>query len=691
MPRLFDPPTPWTGAGTGHLPYRGTDSVSLKPDFSLNGSNIANGLTGKSQAQTFNYLVDNNDASNPLELDFSGLRTKVTARNKEGVAVQRLVSFNPFKLYLDDGDVDFNQIQFSPATKNVSISAPKVTIQHTSADSNPQATWPFTFYPGSQDSRTLTYPTSDTASYNTTNGSSTSNSSSKELSYGVTRTQTESLEIGADGLGKAGIQDSKAVQSGWSNAWTSMNEVSFSKSSGKSSTNAVTSSITLMPGTAKLNPKNNSYIYTAEVEQPDGSFVSKSFGLVPALNYVAHIYRTISTLKSNLSGAYNINGGVGTLTDSVKGVSVSPSVQQALLAAKNAGYKSWEHMDLSGFDFQNSDKFGVDFTGTATGSSRIATSFLVKYAEASQANNAQSSVQANDNAQSSGQSKDNLPLHNQKFDLKDFDSTELDGLGVYHAFHEKSTGQKSVTGTGYEDLVHASSLGTHHFSKFKASMLHGNDAADTFNLAKKYSGNHISAFGGDDVVQAASSQTVDLGSGNDRYVIRRDAVKGSHHQMLTGDGKDTLWINRSDITFTIADFNPFLDQVRLGRGMKQKLLSARLVPFDGETKIIDNAQIDFYYGKKLIGTAHLDCSDPDVVNDLVDPFIHDKIDSLNSKSSKRNRVRDDDTAFEAFEKLVEKGIAYSRPILPDGLRSLSTASDVNSSSEIVNESVADLI
>jgi hypothetical protein len=282
-------------------------------------------------------------------------------------------------------------------------------------------------------------------------------------------------------------------------------------------------------------------------------------------------------------------------------------------------------------------------------------------------------------------------LHNQSADLTTYDSSELDKLGVSYTFHEDSTGTKSVTGSGYTDVVYASTLGTHAFSNFKESFLHGNDNADTFTLNKRNSGNSIDTFGGNDTLKVSSSQVVDLGSGDDKYIIRKNSTKNSQHQIHSGDGEDTLIINSLNSVFTITDFNPFLDQIKVGRGLNNDLLAAKLVPFEKKNKILDNAKINFFYDDDLIGTAYMINNDADFIEDLFDPLTHRSISKLNRKSYSKNRIRRSDSPFKAFEKSVNSGMAYSAPIVPERLKTPIFEYESDTMNSQTTQAIAEII
>ena len=634
-------------------PYVRNSNITLgSNEFQLFGTQIQSGLKKSRNlpaAKIFNYIIHNNDQSNPFELRYPAIGVIRDENPKE----DKVSAVKDFELYIDQSNIQYDEITIKPKDDDVSSTEGVISAQKSSVDSL-VLPFSFQFVPGSTESHTFTYSTSQTASYTTTNGTTSSTSTSGETSFDVTNSITAEAGIKA-GPVEATSGVSNSVSNGWSNAWSSMKEVNFSESSATSSTDELSYSVTIDPGSITKN-KDGNYIYTHKVVQPDGTVITNTAGFIPAAYYTAHVTKSLTTINNNFSGVYEIGGGVGTLSDSEKVHIIAPSTSQALTAANNSNYSVIANID--GFDFENSNILGIDFSGSALGSANITTGWNVTFTE--------NAAQSNDS--SPNNSSAFKSLHNQSADLTTYDSSKLDGLGVSYTFHEDSTGTKSVTGSGYTDVVYASTLGTHAFSNFKESFLHGNDNADTFSLNKRNSGNSIDTFGGNDTLKVSSSQVVDLGSGDDKYIIRKNSTKSSQHQIHTGDGEDTLIINSLKSAFTITDFNPFLDQIKVGRGLDNDLLAAKLVPFEKKNKILDNAKINFFYDNDLIGTAYMINNDADFIEDLFDPLTHRSISKLNHKSYSQNRIRRTDSPFKAFEKSVNSGMAYSAPIVPERLK-----------------------
>ena len=251
-------------------------------------------------------------------------------------------------------------------------------------------------------------------------------------------------------------------------------------------------------------------------------------------------------------------------------------------------------------------------------------------------------------------------LRNQSashIDLKEFDSSTTDQKGVAHAFHKNSTGEKSVSGTGFPDLVFASEKGTHTFKGFKDSFLHGNQANDLFVLNSESSGNNIEAYSGSDIIRSAASLNADLGEGNDIYKIRANAKANSFHSMMTGDGYDKLIISSPNAKFRIGDFNPLKDRIVLGRSMDPELLTSKLVSTRGDFDSIDAAHIHYKYDGKHIGRAHL-TTDSDIVTKLARPNYLWELSILNHKYA--DDIDQPLSTFDLFNSLVKNGITQAK-------------------------------
>ncbi len=304
----------------------------------------------------------------------------------------------------------------------------------------------------------------------------------------------------------------------------------------------------------------------------------------------------------------------------------------AIYNAEQANYGPANQVDTSGFDMNSettNPRMSLDFNGTAAATANVGADWILYYTE----NSALNALYPSSSARSSARAKFDI----NHTELTDFDTTKVDDVGVHYEFHKQSKGRKSVSGTGDTDIVYTSKKGTYHFSNFTSSFLHGNFKADVYDLGKKHSGNSIYSFNGNDKVNASSSQTVNLGSGNDVYTIEANSRRNSLLQILTGEGNDKVIIKSAKARFTIADFDPFLDTGKVGKELDGVLFAAKLIPFEKGKKILDNVSIKFFYNGSPVGTAYLS-SDPEFIRDLIDPITHQNIYALNSTRYDREPI-----------------------------------------------------
>ena len=628
----------WVGPLPRQAPFSIGSTIKLQDMEVAYPEIMADFYQEPSSAEAFNYIYQYNSKSNPMTLEGPVLPKgwRVTA---------------PLSVYLDKSEVTTGNITYTPKTTDASLTAGTVSHSQQGMPASNGSSYTFQFLPGDSSSTSLSYSASNTAGYTTTNGTSSSTSSTSESSFDITNTVTTSAGV----KDIASAEYSTSISQGWSNAWTTVSEVNFSKSSDSSTTNSVTNTVTVQPGTATQN-SDGSYKYTQEITQPDGSKKVLTVGFTPGLWYTAHITKTESTIQNNLTGTYTIGGSMGTLTDSNKtGGSVSMTAADAIYAASAARFGSCNGTDLSGFDLDlNSPtpRLTVDFTGSAAGTAKIDAGWTITYTENAAMNNS-----------SSGSSSPRMRKSSNHINLNKFDSTKEDGLGVSYKFPKGTSGKASISGTGHPDVVHSLGNAKIQFSKFTDSFLHGNDKKDTFDLARKASGNSIHARGGNDTVISSSSQTASMGEGNDTYKIQSDAKPKSFHQIHLGTGDDEVIVDSARARFNIADFHPFEDTIKVGKSLDEDLLSAKLVPFEKGKKILDNASIEFKYDGSPVGTAYLS-GDTDFIQDLVDPVTHETIMALNSTEFEVKDFKDGLSAYKHFAKSVKKGIAYSRTDTP---------------------------
>ena len=690
--------------------YSRNSTLSLGNDFTLTWYDIVgNNLQDQTKGQAFNYILKYNTEAYPFTLRFpvmppsgkgtacSGPNAKWRERTIDPVIVERfgVPEYNdaPLNVYFDKSNLNLDNITYMPRVvtdgqdlsdgllpQDFDISAPQITNQIVRADASPGSSVVFQFLPGDESSQALEYGGSNTASYTTTNGTLSSSSSTNTSSFEISRSKTASVGFDLGSGVSAGASVTQSMTSGWSDALTSLKEVNFTKSSGRQQTTEQTTTTTIKPGNIKKNPETGDYNYTLPTRQPDGSLLPPSINppFVPGNWYKASIKKTITSIQNNYSGIYDIGGSLGTLADSNQsGASSSLSTAKALRLAKQNNYGSWDNLSLAQFD-DSLNPFTIGFTGSAAGSGTLENNWIITFTNVADPNFSQLGVTGRFPLSRSLSNRKNN--HRNHTDLMDVVNSKPNGMGVSHVFHKKSRGKKSVSGTGFTDIVHASKKGNHHFSAFQESFLHGNSKSDVFILGRSDHGNNIFSFDGNDTVKASSSQNVDLGKGDDTFHIASNSRKNSFHQILTGSGKDTVIINDTSSRFQIGDFSPYIDSIQFGDKINSNLLTAQLEPFEKGKKILDNSKIKFFYDGSHLGTAYLS-NDSEFIANFVNPQTHQDIFILNAKNYGDTPLKRKHTAFQMFSRAVENGIAYSTPITPETWKAM----DNHERAEIMHE------
>ena len=666
------------------LPEVGVSSLSLEDDsYSNNMTNILYGMVGGG-AKNFNYLATYNTKDDPISLK---------AGTMKGAA------------YNKGGSNGFNTVELTliPKTNNIKISqnyADATISNGVISHSQKEQVDTYKFFANVKPAKngfSKLFLQTNSATYNTTKGTAQSKTISGQTSFSTTDSVSASV-----GAGPFSAEASSSVTQGWQKAWSNMSSVSFSQGTGTKDTTSSGSTININPfGTA--DNSNFTYEYTTEVPQPDGSTQLVQTKFLIGAAYQANVIKTQHSINNNLSGSYTISGSMGTLSDSQStgpnsrfGGSINMSAADAIYKAASANYGlvngnqpvhsltnyGQPNDYLSGFDLRKpapSSPTSIDFNGTAAGTSIVGNDFSVVYTEDASASSSKVSSNrlesdSSNSASSSKVSSNRLESDSSDIDLNKFDSTKEDGLGVSYTFREDSNGSKAISGTGDTDIAHASTNGEHTFSKFTDSFLHGNDNNDVFDLDRKASANSIFALGGNDKIKSSSSQTASMGEGNDIYVINSDAIN-SFHQILLGNGEDEVIVDSAKAKFTIGDFNPFMDTVKVGASLEKDLLTGKLVPFENGKEILDNAKIQFYYDGSPIGVAFIS-NENDFIQDFVDPFKQQNIYKLNTDESNNKSLKDGLSAYEYFAVSVKEGFAYSRPTIPTGFGSLGSMDDV---------------
>ena len=561
---------------------------------------------------------------------------------------------SPVSIHFDTSNFTPEKIACKPLSQNVKFKDGVVINSQQAIDTSEGASFNFQFLPGDESQYKIAYTVENSSSYNITNGVTTSSSTTDTKSTDVT--VSIGVEVGLPKIDEAKV--STSIEHGLQSAWEHAQSVDFSKSQTTTSVQSTDQSITAIPGTATKN-SDGTYRYSHSIEQPDGSITTNVAGFIPALYYTAHVTRTITQINNPLSADFNISGSSGSIKDSA-GNTVAFTAAEAVNQANQFNYPAIADYSVSQFGELSEDKLSIPFTGTATGTASVETSWTLTYVEDSSQNSTSSSMVENTTSPTPSSRKSSRK-HYIHTDLKDYDSSTLDEIGVSHVYHKKSEGYKSISGTGHSDIVRASKKGNHKFLSFNNSFLHGNNRRDKYILNENSSGNNIESFGGDDLVRSSSTQAAHLGSGNDRYKISPQATKNSIHTIMTGDGRDQLIIGSNKAKFIIGDFHPLEDKIVIGGNLNPTLLSSRLKSNTSDLKSLDNARIDFKYKNRKIGTAHLS-SDEYIVNTLSSPKFYQDLVELNPSlyDDKNVSAAISDSNFAILSTLIENGMIHNK-------------------------------
>ncbi|MAR08134.1 MAG: hypothetical protein CL862_13700 [Cyanobium sp. NAT70] len=556
---------------------------------------------------------------------------------------------------------------------------------------------------GDQSSYEITFEDSQQTSYTTTHGATTedSTSGSKMSSF------TTSLEVKEGFLGSgAGLTETE--QNAWESAWGETKEINFSKNKYDGQTKTIQRKTTQVPGSISTlkdrawykltiletkdvynNTFQNSFKITGNEQKVLRTRLKPVFNESQLPTCTVNIWKRVDhwyQSKDKFTLISDFDQSIQ--SDFIPSADISTNTAEALNTAKNFNYSNVEGATADGLDNFNLNANTILFEGSIKGVANINQGSEPHYSldssrysplpGGSVAGKASRDIQSV--AKSRRRSQANNPNH---VNLKDYSKITLKKTGIHHRFDTQSDGKKSIFGSGQSDIVYASKKGTHSFSSFKDSFLHGNSKKDTFVFNKNASNNHIHAFAGDDYVKTASSQTVNLGVGNDTYKILSDARKGSEHQISTGEGRDKLIVASKRAQFNITDYNIFSDKVVAGKGLDPDLLTGELVNWDG-VKTLGSAMIQFKYDDQVIGTAHF-LHESKHFKKLLNSTTYDELVFMNPKYYDQNQGQSK-TAFEALSDSIENGITANKFVTPRIWASISN----RKRAKIVHQSMAKL-
>ena len=262
-----------------------SSTINLQ-NFYITGGEISTNLKLLDIANNFDYMMKYHTSSNPLILKNPNVPALILFKNGNGFSdLPYNSSPDPtsFPVTINSSGFTPGNITYKTDGAGLQFSPSQITISQNQIETGAGASYTFQFLPGDQTSATLSFTTANTAGYTTTNGTSDSTTQSKSPNFSVSA--AVSAEVDAL-LAKSSA--TLTTTAGYENAWSKMQSINFSESSNESTTDTVTNSITVKPGTATKN-SDGTYTYTQSEINNNGKVTTYSNGFIPALWYTAHI------------------------------------------------------------------------------------------------------------------------------------------------------------------------------------------------------------------------------------------------------------------------------------------------------------------------------------------------------------------------------------------------------------------
>ena len=659
----------------------GTMSTAEGSGLSVNGNEFL-ATDGNASASWNNMSMIANQAS-PI--------------NMSGVIMQAGNRPNPtttsgINLYLDRSNFDGSGITFIQNDASASVGQGKVTTSNKQMAAGAGASVEFSFNPQGNPTLSLDYSSSDTVSSKISNGTVNTSSNTQEASLNISNATKVYAGVDIKGV-KSGFENTTTIAAGWKGAWTSTNQVNFTKESANSSQTSSKVQVSINLNNLIKN-SDGTYGYAGDApivvngESQPGATQQSVTNFVPGQRYRAAIQYNQSNVENTVTGNYNIGGSVGSIvandTSNKKlGSTVALTAAQAIAAADSfqGAYVFGYGADSVGS--LNGSKTEVAFTGSSVFSTSLQTDFSVNYYALTSASSALTSTR----------SPNAMGLKNKtgavsEYDLGLVDSRLLEaGNGVWLAMKTLDGDHSIVSGGGTNsNVVQASNEGNHKFVNFTDSMLYGNKNKDIVNLNSSDTGNtmHLQS-GNDKVISKGSNNTSILWDGDDSYHLKG----GTNHEVELGDGKDKFVIHKAiKNSFHIADFNYIDDVFHLRSGLKPQDFQTRLVN-PGDRTNLDGASLEFYYGKTKIGTASLDRYS-ESYDALTNSKLAQELAFLNAKYYDLDSFQD----VMDGEQLPNQAEMFENTVLGQGLLTKDTISssdwsdmNTNQRAEIVNNAM----
>ena len=480
----------------------------------------------------------------------------------------------------------------------------------------------------------LTVDHTNKTTYSTQNGISNSNTTESTNTFGESSTFgiTTSAGVEFPGFGSAGIETSaeETISREYSKSVAETKEINFSQSKGgeysKSYQFTVSVSVDIESGSLESDPKDA----PDDINLEDSSAKYSDLG---SLNDKDLVKVTIQAREAKITTPYQgrmfIRGSqsVGTIKDAS---SLLSPVQRTLDFTDVVDYFRARGGELvTGVSVDNlepgtlsSRAPGFFYDGKATLESEIGYSFHVSVHKIHSAN-------ASNNAQSKTRESSYF-----KIDLADDTDLASDNsnhkYGSYVDLQNYSQDRLLLKGSDAEDYLQLGANKKVILKEFSDSLIDSEDSVDDKIVFKESNIDNTSHLGeGSDIVIAHQGQEyVELGAGNDSYKVKGGTEV---HNLSTGSGSDTIFINSSDSKVNVYDWNFFEDTLIFGGNIKKENLSFELYHLQNNPEFyaFGESYIKVYNDGSHILSLHPDLSS-DHVQKLDDHSTYRELGFLNS-------------------------------------------------------------
>lgn len=468
--------------------------------------------------------------------------------------------------------------------------------------------------------------------YSTTNGVSNSSTTESTNTFGSSTTFgiTTSASVSFPGIGGAGIETSfeKSISQEYSKSVGETKEINFSQEEGgeysKSYNFKVSVAVDIESGSLESDLGNA----PDDVSLEDTSVDNQSLG---SANDSDKVLVTILAREAKIATPYQgrmfIRGGqsVGTIKNpSATPVQKTLDFTDAVDIFRRSGGREVTGIDTSGLQLGtlNSRAPGYFYDGTATLESDIGYSFHVR-------------VQKIHSANSSNKSQSKM-RESAYYEIDLSDDTSLGSndsnqeYGSYVDLQDYNQERLLLNGSGSEDYIHLSGNKKVILKGFSDSLIDSEDSVDDKIVFKKSNINNTTHLGeGSDIVVAHQGQQyVELGAGNDSYKVKGGSAV---HNLSTGSGSDTVYIDSADSNVNIYDWNFFEDTLNFGGNINKEELTFELYHLQNDPNFyaFGESYVKVYHDGTHIVSLHPDLSQ-DHMQKLDDHSTYRELGFLNS-------------------------------------------------------------